>query len=74
MSKIDPSPVTDNDPFSLGDSDEEKDAKPITLKEEDVAGAGPDAAASKKDLDEDERVKKATEDAIKENIGADTKS
>ena len=74
MSKIDPSPVAENDPFSLGDSDEEKDAKPITLKDGDVAAAGADAAASKKDLDEDERVKKATEDALKESIGADTKS
>ncbi|KIV90716.1 hypothetical protein PV10_05342 [Exophiala mesophila] len=74
MSKIDPSPVADNDPFSLGDSDEEKDAKPITLKDGDVAAAGADAAGSKKDLDEDERVKKATEDALKESIGADTKS
>src|SRR6202000_2166265 len=31
LQSVDPSPVTDNDPFSLGDSDEEKDAKVITL-------------------------------------------
>lgn len=27
LSAVDPSPVADNDPFSLGDSDDEKDAK-----------------------------------------------
>lgn len=35
LSTVDPSPVGDNDPFSLGDSDDEKDAKPITLKDDE---------------------------------------
>ena len=35
ISTVDPSPVAENDPFSLGDSDEERDAKPITLKDDD---------------------------------------
>ena len=35
MTSLDPSPVTDNDPFSLGDSDDDKDAKPITLKDDE---------------------------------------
>ena len=58
LSAVDPSPVTDNDPFSLGDSDDEKDAKPITLKDDD----------------EDEQVKKATNEAINDSIGADAKA
>ena len=33
LSAVEPSPVGDNDPFSLGDSDDEKDAKPIALKD-----------------------------------------
>lgn len=35
LSAVEPSPVGENDPFSLGDSDDEKDAKPITLKDEE---------------------------------------
>ena len=61
LSAVEPSPMTENDPFSLGDSDDDKDAKPITLKDDD----------------EDERVQKATGEAMKESIGgegnADTK-
>jgi hypothetical protein len=53
LSTVEPSPVTDNDPFSLEDSDEEKDAKPIQMKDED----------------EHERVQKATADAMKDDIG-----
>ncbi|KAL6245248.1 ubiquitin-binding protein cue5 [Rhinocladiella similis] len=65
LTSIDPSPVADNDPFSLGDSDEEKDAKPITLKDDE----------SPKDdgKGEDEQVKKATDEAMKESIGAGSK-
>lgn len=35
LSTVAPSPIAENDPFSLGDSDDEKDAKPITLTEGD---------------------------------------
>lgn len=35
LSAVEPSPVGENDPFSLGDSDDEKDAKPIVLKDDD---------------------------------------
>lgn len=56
LSTVEPSPVADNDPFSLDDSDEEKDAKPIEMKEDD----------------EHERVQKATADAIKDDIGDPT--
>ena len=53
LSTVEPSPVTDNDPFSLEDSDEEKDAKPIEMKEDD----------------DHERVRGATADAMKDDIG-----
>jgi hypothetical protein len=56
LSQVEPSPV-DNDPFSLGDSDDDKDAKPITMKDDE----------------EDERVKKATSEAMGESL-ADSKS
>lgn len=65
LTSIDPSPVADNDPFSLGDSDEEKDAKPITLKDDE---APKDDAKG-----EDEQVKKATDEAMKESIGGESK-
>ena len=52
MSQVEPSPV-DNDPFSLGDSDDEKDAKPITLRDDD---------------DDDELVKKATSEAMGDDL------
>lgn len=51
MAQVEPSPV-DNDPFSLGDSDDDKDAKPITLKDDE----------------EDERVKKATNEAMSDAL------
>lgn len=35
LSTVDPSPVAENDPFSLGDSDDDKDAKPITLQDDE---------------------------------------
>lgn len=56
LSTIEPSPVADNDPFSLEDSDDEKDAKPTEMK----------------DGDEHERVQKATADAMKGDIGDPT--
>lgn len=77
LSTVDPSPVADNDPFSLGDSDEEKDAKPITLKDDEAAASASttvaDGAGKKATTEEDERVKKATDEAIKESIAGETK-
>jgi hypothetical protein len=58
LSTVEPSPVTDNDPFSLGDSDDEKDAKPITLKDDD----------------EDAQVKKATTEAMGDTVSGDAKA
>ena len=36
LTTIDPSPVADNDPFSLGDSDDDKDAKPRDGKSDET--------------------------------------
>jgi hypothetical protein len=71
LQSIDPSPVTDNDPFSLGDSDEEKDAKVISLKD-DEANATTESDTKKED-EADAQVKKATEAAMAESIGSETK-
>lgn len=57
LASVEPSPVGENDPFSLGDSDDERDAKPITMKD-----------------DEDERVQKATSEAMSDSIGGDKTS
>ncbi|KAJ9612611.1 ubiquitin-binding protein cue5 [Cladophialophora chaetospira] len=70
LQSVDPSPVTDNDPFSLGDSDEEKDAKVITLKDDEDEVKKVD---DKKTAEDDAQVKKATEAAMNEGIGADSK-
>jgi len=69
LQTVDPSPVTDNDPFSLGDSDEEKDAKIITLNDDEADGKKDD----KKTTEEDAQVKKDTEAAVKENVAAESK-
>jgi len=52
LSAAEPSSMGENDPFSLGDSDDEKDAKPITLKdaESDEKNAGTEAPAKESDL------------------------
>ena len=63
MSQVDPSPVAEHDPFSLGDSDEEKDAKEI----KEVKSVG-----KKGGDDEQSRVESATSDAMSEGIGAGT--
>lgn len=62
LSSVEPSPVGDNDPFSLGDSDDEKDAKPITLKDtekkDDSAETSVKEPESKKATVEDSDEKK----------------
>ncbi|KAH8697031.1 hypothetical protein BGW36DRAFT_159837 [Talaromyces proteolyticus] len=56
LSTVDPSPVGENDPFSLGDSEDEKDTKPKDTQ-----------------TDESDRVKKATADAMAEDLGTNSK-
>ncbi|PGH06183.1 hypothetical protein GX51_02571 [Blastomyces parvus] len=57
LSTVEPSPVGDNDPFSLGDSDDEREAK---SNNKDLKP------------DEAERVKKATAEAMAGDIGGDS--
>jgi hypothetical protein len=54
LSQVDPSPVAENDPFSLGDSDDEKDTKP----KEQIT------------VPESEQIKKATEEAMSGDMGS----
>jgi hypothetical protein len=53
--------VGENDPFSLGDSEDEKDTKPK------------ETSAQEAPADEAERVKKATADAMAEELGSGSK-
>lgn len=67
LQSVDPSPMTENDPFSLGDSDEEKDAKVITLKDDETE----EKKVEEKKAPEEE--KKAAEETAKEKVEADSK-
>lgn len=60
LSTVEPSPIGDNDPFSLGDSEDEKDSKDAkdSIKEK------PKEASS----DDNERLKKAAAEAMAENL------
>ncbi|KAJ5587893.1 uncharacterized protein N7459_003658 [Penicillium hispanicum] len=53
LATVEPSPVAENDPFSLGDSDDEKDTKP---KEQTT-------------VPESDQIKKATEEAMAGEMG-----
>lgn len=65
MSTVDPSPITDHDPFSLGDSEDEKETKDKPVKDtKDVKDAM---------LDDNERLKQATADAMADTLIDDTK-
>lgn len=62
MSTVDPSPIgdTDNDPFSLGDSEDEKESK--------------DRVGGKEiKMDDAERLKKAAAEAMADSIGEPTR-
>ncbi|KAJ5684762.1 uncharacterized protein N7477_001107 [Penicillium maclennaniae] len=54
LATVEPSPVAENDPFSLGDSDDEKETKAQELT----------------NLPESEQLKKATEEAMSGEIGS----
>ncbi|KAI0124541.1 hypothetical protein F4776DRAFT_208200 [Hypoxylon sp. NC0597] len=60
LSSVDPNPITDNDPFSLGDSEDEKDAK------EKNGGAIK--------MEDSERLKQATADAMADSLVSDKKA
>lgn len=56
LSSVEPSPIADNDPFSLGDSDDDKDAKDK-----------PDKGGIKLD-DSEERLRKAAAEAMADSL------
>ncbi|KAI8965006.1 hypothetical protein F5Y11DRAFT_314348 [Daldinia sp. FL1419] len=56
LSTIEPSPITDNDPFSLGDSEDEKDTK--------------DKNSGGIKMEDTERLKQATADAMADSLVA----
>ncbi|KAJ5995739.1 hypothetical protein N7481_002716 [Penicillium waksmanii] len=60
LANVEPSPVAENDPFSLGDSDDEKEKE----KEKDTKSKEQPAAG------ESEQIKKATEEAMSGEIGS----
>ncbi|KAL3459922.1 hypothetical protein BJX64DRAFT_263949 [Aspergillus heterothallicus] len=57
LSTVEPSPIAENDPFSLGDSDDEKDTK---VKDHGTT-------------DESDRIQKATAEAVSEELGSASK-
>ncbi|KAK4157464.1 hypothetical protein C8A00DRAFT_40178 [Chaetomidium leptoderma] len=59
LSSVDPNPIVENDPFSLGDSDDEREIK--------------DKAAGSKEIkmEDTERLKQATADAMADSLVAD---
>lgn len=72
MSTVEPEPITDHDPFSLGDSEDEKEVKETKPKSKDEKGASSSTDAAKGD-DAAERVKKATAEAMAESLGEPAK-
>jgi hypothetical protein len=54
MSAVDPNPIADHDPFSLGDSEDEKETK--------------DKSSKEIKLDDNERLKQATADAMADSL------
>lgn len=59
MSAVDPNPIAEHDPFSLGDSEDEKETKDKPSKDTKV--------------DDNERLKQATADAMADSLVDDAK-
>lgn len=59
LSTVEPSPIGDNDPFSLGDSEDEKDNKDSKDTKD---------KPKEETLDENERLKKAAAEAMADNL------
>ncbi|KAM3506828.1 hypothetical protein MY10362_002156 [Beauveria mimosiformis] len=70
LSSVGPEPITDNDPFSLGDSEDEKETKESKPKD---AKEDKDNSAVKAD-DSAQRLKKATAEAMADSLGEPTKA
>lgn len=65
LANVEPSPVAENDPFSLGDSDDEKE-KEAKSKDQPTAAA----AAASVTTGEHEQIKTATEEAMSGEMGS----
>ncbi|PMB73780.1 CUE domain-containing protein 5 [Beauveria bassiana] len=70
LSSVEPEPITDNDPFSLGDSEDEKETKESKPKD---TKDDKDNSAVKAD-DSAQRLKKATAEAMADSLGEPTKA
>ncbi|KAI9901659.1 hypothetical protein N3K66_003476 [Trichothecium roseum] len=57
LSTVEPSPITDNDPFSLGDSEDEKEVKDTK-----------EVKDKPKEVSQDEQLKQATADAMADSL------
>jgi hypothetical protein len=69
LSTVEPSPIGDNDPFSLGDSEDEKDNKDTKESKDST-----DKSSKDKPSDEDsERLKKAAAEAMEDSLVEDGK-
>ena len=66
LSAVEPSPINDNDPFSLGDSEDEKDSKDKP-KERKASAAG-DSFVKKAEDDDSDRLKQAAAEAMSDNL------
>ena len=75
MSLVDPAPITDNDPFSLGDSEDEKD-NPVSTAAKGISASNDDAAetaaaktsTSSTSPDDAERLRKAAAEAMSDSL------
>lgn len=63
LSTVDPNPISDNDPFSLGDSEDEREAKEKAASTS--KDTTKDAGASSEDS---ERLKKAAAEAMADSL------
>lgn len=70
LSMVDPSPVAENDPFSLGDSDDERETKD---KASSTTAAVGGAKEANKD-DDAERLRKAAAEAMADSLVEDGKA
>ncbi|KJR86958.1 CUE domain containing protein [Sporothrix schenckii 1099-18] len=81
MSSVDPTPMADNDPFSLGDSEDEKDnntssaaAKSATASKGDAAtesAGGAKSSTSSTSPEDAERLRKAAAEAMADSLVED---
>ncbi|KAL8343977.1 hypothetical protein RB601_004482 [Gaeumannomyces tritici] len=79
LSTVDPNPIAENDPFSLGDSDDEKDAAANASKGPAAAAAAaaaakPTSPAGEINMEDAERLRKAAAEAMNESLVDDKKA